>query len=315
MQSPGENELLPIRTNDELDEEVLRDDGVPVEARVATMVSLFGSLSGLQNVATFHCVFLELLMSMQQDSLGSAQRFFAAHKDLFEYDKYVGGEITAMTPSFLTRYQECEQRHIDTPALQLSLLVPTVTLSEAVPRPPALLSLSPPNTFQLPSTSGLSLAPTMVPSASPAGPYSHVVAAHSPPASPIRSSTNPVDQPVSSEVYHQPPSPPRRFSPRRQLHQQASLGGLLDTPRALPVLADLLVDAAQRAKHVPSQRHVDDAKKIELLIGTSCVGRVSSTTNVPPAIRRRLDASTRVQQRREQLYKLLCSDYHRLTQL
>lgn len=93
------------------------------------------------------------------------------------------------------------------------------------------------------------------------------------------------------------------------LHAAAERSSLHFQP---PKLAELLIDNSTRPATL-RHRHLDEAKKIELLVGNSCGGRISSvSTNLPPSIRRRLQASMRVEQRREQLYAVLRQEYHKL---
>ncbi|KAJ0396209.1 hypothetical protein ATCC90586_003917 [Pythium insidiosum] len=104
----------------------------------------------------------------------------------------------------------------------------------------------------------------------------------------------------------------------RQIAASLSAADHASAPRAsLPALKDLLIDASTRVVLLPPRR-LDDAKKIELLLGAArCVGRISTgaPSQLPPSLRHRLDASHRLPQRREQLYALLRGDYERLTTL
>jgi hypothetical protein len=104
-----------------------------------------------------------------------------------------------------------------------------------------------------------------------------------------------------------PRSPPRHQQPGVFLARQAS-----STAFRMPAVSELLLDSSARRQQL-AQRQMDEATKIQMLIGSKCVGRVSAATrNLPASIRKRLESSARVSARRERLYSVLLQDYQRL---
>lgn len=87
------------------------------------------------------------------------------------------------------------------------------------------------------------------------------------------------------------------------------LGQTKATAFQMPAVSELLIDSSARRQQL-AQRQMDEAAKIQLLVGSKCVGRVSAATrNLPASIRRRLEASANVAARRERLYNVLLQDY------
>jgi ribosomal protein L5 len=96
------------------------------------------------------------------------------------------------------------------------------------------------------------------------------------------------------------------ISKASQMHMNTS------RKQELPKLSDLLVDHSTRQALV-SYKRMDESQKIEMLIGAKTTGRLSAfSTNLPNSIRKRLQSSARVNQRREQLYALLSQEYSKL---
>lgn len=124
-------------------------------------------------------------------------------------------------------------------------------------------------------------------------------------------SQHPQHYPNNSNAHNTSPTKPTA-APAPARHQRAST---LPLPRQYqaPKLTDLLIDSSTRSATL-RHRHVDEAKKIELLIGSNCGGRISAAaaTTLPPSIRRRLQASINAPQRREQLYSVLRREYETL---
>jgi hypothetical protein len=250
--------------------------------------------------------------------------FFLQHKDLFEYDKLVGGSghMTSSTPSFLDRYRECDRQQAAPEMTQLATMG-TVLRLDAHVMPPPDFSIS---TFAAPSAFGWLASRTTLGDLN----LEHTS------CPPAHSTSLARGSPIANK---QPVSPSRRvtdFVPTgsfdkleadRSHRASRSTINLLGSPRrrsnvpvegfrsAIPKLNELLIDASTRAGLVVPTKRLDDAKKIELLIGSKCVGRLSAaaSSNLPPSIRHRLEASAVVHQRRERLCALLRDDYERLT--
>lgn len=235
------------------------------------------------------------------DALSAASRFFLQHRDLFEFDKYLGDvSVISSSQSLLRQYQDCERLH------------QRDVLQSLRPEPVLLTAISP---YQFTPLS----PPSNVSHSSPL----HVAG---PAASPPRRNHRPPDPAplspqhlanrfqlsVPAQVDHQ-----RALrSPRRQPRSPTRYPTHAPDPSSasthhIPKIDELLIDASTRTVHFGPAKRVDDAKKIELLIGSKCVGRVSAaaSSNLPQAIRNRLLAATMLQQRRERLYTLLRQEY------
>lgn len=259
-----------------------------------------------------------------------ARSFFDANKDLFEYEKLVGTDdpvalslrdgIGAKT--FLDKYRECEQRQ----ALELRANLP-IPLATALAVNTAVRTHASQQLLQRVSfTTVLPPPPASVP----------LAFQESAPLAPIASRTrsrleNNLRQSALSSNYEEdgaqgttqwqsdrvqaslerpsPTKPPLSSSSVVEVPTNASVRSLEYTP---PTLSSLLVDSATRSA-VLRHRHLDEAKKVELLLGTSCGGRISAaSTNLPPSVRRRLQAAAKLEQRRERLYAALHKHFQSL---
>lgn len=220
--------------------------------------------------------------------------FFEMHRELFEFDKYVGiQQIPSLSTktSFLDQYMECEKRQVLERAKSSTsnILLPTTAVEllfyqNEKDASPDFLNTQ----YKLQALHEIPFS----------GPYRSPQRVKSP-KSPPRGSWELELEPTCTAQ-----------------HYGARARGTASEQSArfkIPKLSDLLLDASSRAAYSRSKR-IDDAKKIELLVGSTCVGRISAvSTNLPPAIHRRLEASSRVHQRREQLVALLSNDYDRLS--
>lgn len=273
---------------------------------------------------------------MEQQQTSAAHAFFQAHKDLFQYEKYASNQDPFQTEncqvdggavkSFLEQYREIDRECQSVPALselRFSLLHPPT-------RRYSITNLAV-STTPAPSPEFVTLQAT---------------------ASILEKFSNPQHEPIRSHVFanslqhtsqHTQPQPalrvayecteaPQYPSPDRVSVSKApadSLGRpfLLQQPRSpvrlsvepklknfsLPKLTELLIDRETRAA-ASTHKSWDEAHKIEVLVGSKCVGRVSAASrNIPPSIRSCLRASANVSVRRERLYDLLHRDYDELS--
>lgn len=270
-----------------------------------------------------------------------ARSFFDAYRDLFEYSKHVGEEDPVVlsqrdgigAKTFLDKYRECEQRQ----ARELRANVSTLAIDTA------MLTHAPQQLFQYFSvtTTPQSFASLSLHGAAGAQqqqPDAHLFHQNAPipPSltrsrlenslrqSAISSSTNNQEEVATTAFssHYSLHATPERASPTKadpldsaplaldlQQPGTARIASHSRTAYQLPKLSSLLVDSSTRSSTL-RHRHLDEAKKIELLIGSNCGGRISSaSTNLPPSIRRRLQASAKVEQRRERLYAILCQHY------
>ncbi|KAL3673655.1 hypothetical protein V7S43_001354 [Phytophthora oleae] len=265
-----------------------------------------------------------------------AHAFFQAHKDLFQYDKYVASQDpfqaenshvhtesgAAMTSAFLEHYCQLDRERPPVPAvseLRLSLLHPPTrrfSMSNASPYK-TTAPLPVPAFVTLQSASILENLQH-----DPIRSYTFERQQHTTQHTqqqPALSITNSHNSPVAPQY----PSPVRDFTskaiadPFFSSQQQRSpvRQSLQSVPKAFsfPQLSGLLIDRETRAAE-SAHKSWDEAHKIEVLIGSKCVGRVSAASrNIPPSIRSRLQASANVSVRRERLYDLLRREYEELS--
>lgn len=280
-----------------------------------------------QTVTIFHSC--EPIRYEMEQHTSDARAFFQAHKDLFQYDKYVANQDpfqadnshihtdngAATASAYLEQY-----RHLDLECPP----VPTVSEMRVslLHRPTRRFSLSKPQVYA--STAPIPALVTLQSTSSlenlqydPIRAYAfesqQCTTLHNQQQS-VSSITNSHESPVASQY----PSPVRDFtsktianppqrSPVRQSLQLASKGF------CFPQLSGLLIDRETRAA-ASAHKPWDEANKIKILIGSKCVGRVSGASrNIPPSIRLRLQASANVSVRRERLYDLLRRDYEELS--
>lgn len=262
----------------------------------------------------------------------AAHSFFHAHKELFEYYRFVGGATPFDLPSasFLDRYRECDGAGpvvVVSPVFTTShLAAPALHFVPSGPTEPAFVSISsaavlhaPTSTVVSPSPIHLSYPRSSQPEryADPPSPISYPRLAQEWTGSPPKSLSSPQNRPAYSPqkqivatISDATPKPPLQ-SPQRQSIVPPSTRNF-----RMPPMNELLLDSSARRQLGGSQRRVDEASKIELLMGSKCVGRVSAATrNLPPAIRKRLDASANLPARKERLYSILLHDYQQLNRL
>jgi hypothetical protein len=258
---------------------------------------------------------------MEQQT-AAAHAFFLAHKDRFQYEKYVSNEDPFQNEhdkagrragqSFLEQYREIDREQPAVPALSnlhFSLLHPPTKRF-------SITSITGNTAGSVPMPGFVSLAST----ASVLEGFNSLKHDRSQAAALVNSPQrlNGYKQPQSKFVHDCTPSP-QDFSPDRSssLQQQRSAVRVSDEPKlqcfALPKLAGLLIDRETRAA-ATAHKSWDEAHKIEVLVGGKCVGRMSAASrNVPSSIRARLRASAKVSVRRERLYDLLRSEYEALS--
>lgn len=279
------------------------------------------------------------------DLASSSSLFFHTYKELFEYERHVGSEDPVVlsqrdcggvgTKSFLDKYKECEQRQVieSRAALQLplmsTLMVDTIRARGSQPGPTIIPFISSLTMLQhqwhqqQPEMSHQQAIPPQ--KASPSFTRSKL-------ENSLRQSLSNQDEaappwPIASYYQGSAQVPEKQASPTKVVipslpsslpvdatksHARTLHANRSSTQFQPPKLAELLIDSSTRPATL-RHRHLDEAKKIEQLIGNSCGGRISSvSTNLPPSIRRRLQASMRVEQRREQLYAVLRQEYHSL---
>lgn len=289
----------------------------------------------------------------ESPNLSSSSSFFLTYKELFEYEKHVGSEDPVVlsqrdgigAKTFLDKYKECEQRQVieSRAALQMplmsTLMVDSMRARGAQIGPTVTPLVFSSSTLTQQQYQHQQLQPEMGHLVTPPQKTSPLSSfTRSKLENSLRWSLSNQEEgaaatashwAASSSYHHQPRSaqvPEKQASPSKTVVVAAMP---VDTSKPLartlhaaadriathfqpPKLTDLLIDSSTRPATL-RHRHLDEAKKIELLIGNSCGGRISSvSTNLPPSIRRRLQASTRVEQRREQLYTALRQEYHNL---
>ncbi|ETI37535.1 hypothetical protein F443_16489 [Phytophthora nicotianae P1569] len=253
--------------------------------------------------------------------VSAAQVFFQAHKDLFQYEKYVGNQDPfhiECTKSFLEQYREIDRDRRLVPATseRFSLLYPPTRRFSSVnltvnPAPPV------PEFVTLQATASV------------------LENLNNPLHEPTRSHTF-TSPPQRTSQYNQPrpglrvsydssaaqyPNPDRSSVPkatpdRSALLQQRSPIRLSTESKqknsTLPKLTDLLIDRETRA--ATTHKIWEETHKIQVLTGNNCVGRVNAASrNLPLSIRSRLHVSANVSVRRERLYNLLRRDYEELS--
>lgn len=253
-----------------------------------------------------------------------ASSFFHKHKELFEFAKYVGPETSVSngTKSFLDQYRECEAQQATELAIspQIGFMFSTIAVN---PTSPPAFSLS--TSFAIAPREGtspskvqmrVSKAPYSFPTPPPPSVHWQQESA-SPRNSYLEDLTmaNSVGQGGNSRQAQQPPHAHQSSSaalsrlPPPVRHQQPN------ERYDFPKLSTMLIDHATRAD-VAQQTRLDVTQKIELLTGSKCLGRINSeSSNLPPSIRSRLQASSNIQHRREKLYTLLSRDYAELADL
>lgn len=253
-----------------------------------------------------------------------ATSFFHKHKELFEFAKYIGPEasISNGPKSFLDQYRECEAQQATELAIapQMGFMFSTIAV---YPTSPATFSLS--TSFataprEATSPSKLQMRASNAEYSFPTSQTSNVhwQQQSAPPRNSYLenpSTSKSVGQGGNSRSAQPLPHPhksssatlPRLPSPVR--HQQPN------ERYEFPKISAMLIDHSTRAD-VAQHTRLDVTQKIELLTGSKCLGRISSeSSNLPPSIRSRLQASSNVQYRREKLYTLLSRDYANLADL
>ncbi|KAG3201946.1 hypothetical protein PC128_g3542 [Phytophthora cactorum] len=254
----------------------------------------------------------------------AAQAFFQAHKDLFQYEKYVGNQDpfqTENTKSFLEKYREIDHDRQPMPAfseLSFSLLHPptrrfpsaNLAINAATPVPEFVTLHATASALEKLNN----LQHERIRTHTFASPLQHTTQ-YTQPQPALRVT-------YDSSAAPQYPSPDRTSvskatSDRSVLLQQRSPIRLSIESKqnifALPKLAELLIDRETRAA-TTAHKSWDESHKIQVLVGNNCVGRVNAASrNLPPSIRSRLRASANVSVRRERLYDLLRRDYHELS--
>lgn len=253
----------------------------------------------------------------------AAQTFFQAHKNLFQYEKHVGKQDpfqTENTKSYLLKYQEIDREKEFAPALS--------ELRFTALHPP--IRNSPSTKFSTYTATPVPEFVTLEATASVLENLSRLQQepVHSHPfVSPQQQTTQYTQpQPAYRVTYDSPatpqyPSPDRisvfkGTSDRSALLQQRSPVRLSVESKqkifTLPKLSELLIDQETRA--ATPHKPWDESRKIQVLVGSNCVGRVNAASrNLPPSIRSRLRASANVSVRRERLYNLLRRDYEKLS--
>ncbi|GMF11688.1 unnamed protein product [Phytophthora lilii] len=273
---------------------------------------------------------------MDQQETSAAQAFFLTHKDLFQYEKYVGDHSPFQTAaegnsdgqiakSFLCQYREVDRGRASVPALaelHFSLLHPLVQ-----PFPVSNVTASTTTPVSLPVCINLQSTSAILekftdhqhdPTRSHAVVSSPQRMIHlTQPSSPVRTTNDRMLPPQDPNSDHTFASLKKDVLSQSYSHQlQGSPARFPVEPRqnfSLPKLAELLIDRETRAA-VTAHKSWDATHKIEILIGGKCVGRVSAASrNIPPSIRSRLRASANISVRRERLYDLLCRDYDEIS--
>ncbi|KAG7382747.1 hypothetical protein PHYPSEUDO_004383 [Phytophthora pseudosyringae] len=272
---------------------------------------------------------------MEQQT-SAAHAFFQAHKDLFQYEKYVVNHdpvVTESNPaqahdrttkSFLEQYRELDRERVSVPALSEQRF--------SLPHPPAgAYSLTNLAVNTIPAVH-LPEFVTLKSTASILENFNNLqhepIRSHVFAASLQHTSQHTQPQAALRVTYDSSPAPqypsPKRVSDSNATVDQSLLLQQQRSPIRQPVesnqkifsvpkLAELLIDRETRAAGT-AHKSWDAAHKIEILIGSKCVGRVSAASrNIPPSIRSRLLASANVSVRRERLYELLHRDYEELS--
>lgn len=256
---------------------------------------------------------------------GHSLSFFNKYKDLYEFTKYVGAEalISNGTKSFLNQYHECDAEQDYDLAItpQMGFMFSTIA---ANPTSPAAFSLS--SSFAVADREVASPSENQIRASNI--PYSFATpqlsSLHGQCAYPRNSNLASLrDLNMTRNIGHDGDS--RQTHQTLHAHQfsSATLPRLRSPVRhkqpneqyALPKLSNILTDHGTPAA-VAQHTRLDVTQKIELLTGSKCLGRISSeSNNLPPSIRKRLQASSNVHHRREKLYTLLSQDYAELADL
>ncbi|KAJ8569120.1 hypothetical protein ON010_g6140 [Phytophthora cinnamomi] len=273
---------------------------------------------------------------MDQQQTSEARAFFLTHKDLFQYEKYVGNQdplrIEAadedrhggVAKSFLEQYRDIDRGR------------PAVALSSELHFP---LLHPPPRNYSIGNAidTSTNAPPALVALQSPAfmskssNPQCQLIRSCALGNSPLRVSCHARPEPTNNSMVTKLNITPPQQSPTPDCvsasmimsdqfisrQQQRSLVRVpvvsKQQPFSLPTLAELLIDRETRAA-ATAHKTWDEAHKIEVLIGSKCAGRVSAASrNIPQSIRLRLRASANVSVRREHLYDLLRSDYEEIS--
>ncbi|KAF1335355.1 hypothetical protein FI667_g1102, partial [Globisporangium splendens] len=257
--------------------------------------------------------------------------FFDTYKDLFEYEEFVGTEdpvslyekegIGAKT--FLDKYRECEQRQ----AMELRAAFQMPLVSSLMVRTMPALSINFTPTVPLSSTMAIHRQQREMVPHIPASPPSKASSfTRSRLESSLRQSLNNQDDEDAGALHlrftqqstaHEVPRHEKdASSPTKHTVSMPEYIKLQQPSRPeyhAPKMSDLLIDNSARSAML-RHRHLDEGKKIELLIGGNFGGRISTvSSNLPPSIKRRLQWSVRVDQRREQPYAVLRREYDALT--
>lgn len=250
----------------------------------------------------------------------AALAFFQAHKDLFQYDKYVSNQSPFQPDSqikgdsYLEHYQKVDRDrhlvptlsnlyvslfHIQPPTLAVTNVAQTIS---AAPLPKADTLQSPVPILR--STNGL---PTII-----RPPVEHTTQ-HTQRQSAIcvtNASSGELQSRCSNRVHTS-----KSLADRSDLLQQQPSPiqlSIEQNPYNLPKLNDLLINQETRAAFT-AHKVWNESRKLQNLLGSDCVGRVTAASrNLPLSIRSRLRASANVSKRRERLYTLLCRDYDEL---
>lgn len=261
----------------------------------------------------------------------AAQAFFSEHKDLFEYDKYVGIQDPfqpqatcersgdAATKSFMDQYRELDHNRATAPTLaerSFSLSRPLrgkYTIPNIATPSPEFFTLQSPvvlaNRFARNIPQKLA-SPQRID-------YTSQQLLKSISSETRLGCTHEIHQDsLSSTAFSSGQLRPDTLnSPLRQrsfIRQSAEFTRKRDQDY-MPKLSDLLIDQETRANSV-AHKTLDEAHKIEVLTGGKCVGRVNAASrNIPLSIRMRLNAAANVSVRREKLYELLRRDYEQLS--
>lgn len=258
----------------------------------------------------------------------AAQAFFSQHKDLFEYDKYVGtfqrqaicersGDTA--TKSFLDQYRELD--HSRATALTLKELSFSLSLpirgkytipSIATPSPEFFILQSP----AMLANQFASNIPQKLASPQRIGHTSQQLL-NSIFSETRLGCTHATHQDALSSTFFSsgqlhPDTLNSALRKRSLIRQSAEFPRKRDHD-CMPKLSELLIDPETRASSVV-HKILDEVHKIEVLTGGKCVGRVNAASrNIPMSIRTRLNAAANVSVRREKLYELLRRDYEQLS--
>jgi hypothetical protein len=224
----------------------------------------------------------------------TAASFFELNRKLFEYDKYFPGIDPCLHDTSVAPISHA------THAMKNALVQPTTHLSQPFsPQSSAFLR-------ELSQIEGKTIEDRP--------PMTHQVACYSPPkprASPVKASL----QSVVPKYQYLPISPRKRLPndlAPKTYHDMAGSPRLLEENTKKESYAkSVFLDSSLRT----ITRKVDMAQKIEQLVGPKYGRVIGSSSNLPPAVRKRLDAYGRLDQRKELLYQTLTQEYDQLCDL